>query len=189
GRSRPARGPDVLAGDRDDPGRRRHEAAGAAALRAGADRTMEYTVGRTRLVLLQGDITDQSVDAIVNAANSGLRGGSGVDGAIHRRGGPDIMAECRAIIDRIGELDDGDAVRTTAGRLNAKHIVHTVGPIYKGGSKGEAAKLARAWTRSLEVAQEAGARTVAFPAISTGVYGYPVADAARVSLGAALAWL
>jgi len=150
---------------------------------------MEYTIGRTRLVLVHGDITDQSVDAIVNAANSGLRGGSGVDGAIHRRGGPDIMAECRAIIARIGELEDGDAVRTTAGRLNAKHVVHTVGPTYKGGHKGEAEKLARAWTRSLEVAQEAGARTVAFPAISTGVYGYPVTDAARVSLGAALACL
>lgn len=153
------------------------------------DMATGQAIDRTRLVLLQGDLTDQSVDAIVNAANSRLAGGGGVDGAIHRRGGPDIMAECRTIIDRIGQLEPGDAVRTTAGRLNAKHVVHTVGPIYKDGNSGEAETLARAWTRSLEVAHDAGARTVAFPAISTGVYGYPVADAARVSLGAVLGYL
>ena len=149
----------------------------------------EYTIGHTRLLLKQGDITEEDVDAIVNAANSSLLGGGGVDGAIHRRGGPEILAECRAIVARIGRCEPGEAVRTTGGRLKAEHVVHTVGPVYGGGDPGEADVLAGAWTRSLEVAQEAGARSVAFPAISTGVYGYPVGEAARVSLNAAAAYL
>lgn len=148
-----------------------------------------FIVGRTALVLLQGDITEQGVDVIVNAANSTLLGGGGVDGAIHRRGGPAILAECRAIVARIGRCDPGEAVLTTAGMLPAKHVVHTVGPYYRGGGHGEAEVLARAWTRSLEVARDAGSRSIAFPAISTGVYGYPVRDAAAVSLRAAAMFL
>lgn len=149
----------------------------------------EHRIGRTRLTLLQGDITEQAVDAIVNAANSSLLGGGGVDGAIHRRGGPAILAECRAIVARISRCEPGDAVRTTAGRLPAKHVVHAVGPVYRDGTRGEADVLARTWTRSLEVAHDAGARTVAFPAISTGAYGYPVREAARVSLRAVAEYL
>lgn len=149
----------------------------------------EYTIGHTRLVLKQGDITEEDVDAIVNAANSSLLGGGGVDGAIHRRGGPAILAECRTIVARIGRCEPGEAVRTTGGRLKAEHVVHTVGPVYRGGDNGEAEVLARAWTRSLEVAHEAGARSVALPAISTGVYGYPVGEAACVSLTAAATYL
>lgn len=142
-------------------------------------------IGDTRIVILHGDITEQRVDAIVNAANSTLLGGGGVDGAIHRAGGPEILAECRAIVGDIGRCETGDAVATTAGRLLAKLVVHTVGPVWHGGERGEDALLARAWTRSLEVATALGARDVAFPAISTGVYRFPMERAARVSLQAA----
>ena len=128
--------------------------------------------------LVQGDITRQEVDAIVNAANSGLRGGGGVDGAIHRAGGPAIMAECR----RIGGCPAGEAVITTGGDLPARHVIHAVGPIYRGGSSGEEQLLAGAYRRSLEVAVENGLRSVAFPSISTGVYGYPILQAARTAL-------
>ena len=138
----------------------------------------ELKIGKTRLTLVQGDITVQQVDAIVNAANAALRGGGGVDGAIHRAGGPDIVAECR----RIGGCPTGNAVRTTAGRLPAHHVIHTVGPIWSGGDNGEPQLLASAYRRSLEVAAEHGARTVAFPSISTGVYGYPKALAAETAL-------
>ncbi len=140
----------------------------------------ELTVDKTRLTLVQGDITVQQVDAIVNAANSALRGGGGVDGAIHRAGGPDIMAECR----RIGGCPPGQAVRTTAGRLSANHVIHTVGPVWSGGDAGEPDLLASAYRRSLEVAAAHGARTVAFPSISTGVYGYPKDMAAETALQA-----
>ena len=140
----------------------------------------ELLVGTTRLTLVQGDITVQKVDAIVNAANAALRGGGGVDGAIHRAGGPEIMAECR----RIGGCPTGDAVRTTAGRLPADHVIHTVGPIWSGGNAGEPDLLASAYRRSLEVAAAHGARTVAFPSISTGVYGYPKAQASETALDA-----
>ena len=151
--------------------------------------SVEYRIGSARLTLIEGDITQQEVDVIVNAANSSLLGGGGVDGAIHRRGGPEILAECRQIVARIGRLEPGEAVRTTAGRLPARHVVHTVGPVYRDGTRGEAEVLSRAWRRSLEVALEAAARTVAFPAISTGVYGYPVDEAARVSRDAAASFL
>ena len=144
-----------------------------------------FVIGRTRIVIGQGDITEQRVGAIVNAANSSLLGGGGVDGAIHRAGGPAILAECRAIVARIGRCETGDAVATTAGRLPARLVVHTVGSVWHGGDRGEDALLARAWTRSLEVATAHGARDVAFPAISTGVYGFPMARAAGVSLRAA----
>jgi O-acetyl-ADP-ribose deacetylase len=134
-----------------------------------------------RLELVQGDITTVAVDAIVNAANSSLLGGGGVDGAIHRAGGPSILAECR----RLGGCDPGDAKATTAGNLPARYVVHTVGPVWRGGGAGEAELLAAAHRRSVEVADGLGCVSVAFPAISTGIYGYPVGRAAGVALPAA----
>ena len=139
---------------------------------------MKRTIGVTTISLVRGDITDQHVDAIVNAANAQLAGGSGVDGAIHRAGGPTIMAECRAI----GGCPTGKAVRTTAGDLPAKYVIHAVGPIWRGGGHGEPDLLASAYTASLEAAAAAGARTIAFPSISTGAYGYPKASAADIAL-------
>jgi O-acetyl-ADP-ribose deacetylase (regulator of RNase III) len=143
-----------------------------------------------RVVLLEGDITEQRVDAIVNAANSTLMGGGGVDGAIHRRGGPSILAECRELRrTRFPEgLPTGQAVATTAGELPARWVIHTVGPVY-AKSQDRSALLASCHTESLRVADELGARTVAFPAISTGVYGYPLELAAPVAIAATQAAL
>lgn len=144
----------------------------------------EMKVSDTRVVLLRGDITEQDVDAIVNAANSTLLGGGGVDGAIHRKGGPAVLDACRAIreTDWPDGLPTGRAVITPAGRLPARYVIHTVGPVWRGGDRGEAELLADAYRNSLELARENELRTVAFPSISTGAYGYPVADAARVAL-------
>lgn len=130
------------------------------------------------LELVQGDITQQSVDAIANAANSGLRGGGGVDGAIHRAGGPTIMDECR----KIGGCPTGSAVATGAGNLDAKFVFHAVGPIWHGGNSGEAEKLAGAYATCMQLAEEKGISSIAFPSISTGVYGYPVDAAAAIAL-------
>ncbi|MER7917087.1 MULTISPECIES: O-acetyl-ADP-ribose deacetylase [unclassified Streptomyces] len=137
----------------------------------------------TGILLVQGDITHQSADAIVNAANSSLLGGGGVDGAIHRRGGPEILAECRALrAARYGRgLPTGQAVATTAGRLDAQWVIHTVGPVFSA-SEDRSPLLASCYRESLDIADALGARTVAFPAISTGVYRWPMADAARIAL-------
>ncbi|MFE7029037.1 O-acetyl-ADP-ribose deacetylase [Streptomyces sp. NPDC057621] len=138
----------------------------------------------TGIELVRGDITLQSVDAIVNAANSSLLGGGGVDGAIHRRGGPEILAECRKLrASHYGKgLRTGQAVATTAGRLDARWVIHTVGPVFSG-SEDRSELLASCYRESLRVADELGARTVAFPAISAGIFGWPMEDAARVAVG------
>jgi O-acetyl-ADP-ribose deacetylase (regulator of RNase III) len=135
------------------------------------------TVGQSRMEVVRGDITQQNTDAIVNAANSGLRGGGGVDGAIHRAGGPAILAECK----QLGGCPTGDAKITTGGKLKAKYVVHAVGPVYHDGKHREAEMLASAYQRSLEVGAENGVTTIAFPSISTGAYAFPIADAARVA--------
>lgn len=138
----------------------------------------EAQIGPVRLRLIEADITTVPADAIVNAANEGLRGGGGVDGAIHRVGGPTIMEECR----RIGRCPTGQAVVTDAGRLPARYVIHTVGPIWRGGQHGEAQLLAAAYASSLDRASELGVRSVVFPSLSTGAYGYPLQDAARIAL-------
>jgi O-acetyl-ADP-ribose deacetylase (regulator of RNase III) len=139
-----------------------------------------------RLTLVQGDITTQAVDAIVNAANSRLMGGGGVDGAIRRAGGPVIEEDCAAIRSRQGGCPTGSAVITRAGHLACRHVIHAVGPIWQGGGLGEAELLAAAYRSALALAADHGVRTIAFPSISTGVYGYPVESAARVAIRAVL---
>jgi O-acetyl-ADP-ribose deacetylase (regulator of RNase III) len=140
---------------------------------------MELRVGQSLIELVEGDITDQVVEAIVNAANPTLLGGGGVDGAIHRAGGPQILVECR----KLGGCDTGDAKITTGGRLNARYVIHTVGPVFwREGPERAAELLSSAYRRSLEVAAENAVRTVAFPSISTGAYGYPLEEAAPIAL-------
>ncbi|GLY74677.1 macro domain-containing protein [Actinoallomurus iriomotensis] len=143
-----------------------------------------WEAGDMRITLVLGDITEQDTDAVVNAANSSLLGGGGVDGAIHRRGGPEILAECRQLrASKYGKgLPTGQAVATTAGRLPARWVIHTVGPVY-AKSEDRSALLASCYRESLRVAAELGARTVAFPAVSAGIYGWPLDDAARIAVG------
>ncbi len=139
----------------------------------------------TRFVIRRGDITVEECDFIVNAANNGLRGGGGVDGAIHRAGGAAIMQECDAIRAERGGCPTGEAVLTTAGDLKARHVVHTVGPVWYGGRRSEEQKLTAAYRSSLKLAASRDGGAIAFPSISTGVYGYPVEQAAPVALGVA----
>ena len=143
---------------------------------------LERTINKTRLSLIKGDITMQATDAIVNAANSSLMGGGGVDGAIHRAGGPAILDECKRIVSKVGRLPTGQAVITTGGNLTAKHVIHTVGPIWHGGKHSEPELLASAYRESLQLAVENGLRTISFPSISTGAYGYPVRLASQTAL-------
>ncbi|HYG49516.1 MAG TPA: O-acetyl-ADP-ribose deacetylase [Flavobacteriales bacterium] len=135
-----------------------------------------------KIKLIRGDITKQTVDAIVNAANTSLMGGGGVDGAIHRAGGPSILDDCRKIVAKQGGCKTGEAVITTAGKLPAKYVIHTVGPVWNGGHKGEPEKLANCYRNSLRLAVENGCKTIAFPNISTGVYGFPKQLAAEITV-------
>ena len=146
--------------------------------KADEDKVYEIKVGPPTLKLLRGDITAEETDAIVNAANSKLAGGGGVDGAIHRAGGSDIMKECG----RFDGCPTGTAVITTAGLLKARYVIHTVGPVYRGGAHGEAGLLASAYGSSLALAAGKGLSSIAFPSISTGVYAYPIEEAARIAL-------
>ncbi len=143
---------------------------------------MEMKIGKGTLSLVQGDITAEATDAIVNAANSRLAGGGGVDGAIHRAGGPAIMEESR----KFGGCPTGQAVITSGGNLDAKFVIHAVGPIWRGGLHGEAELLQSAYRASLRLASERGLKTIAFPALSAGAYGYPLAEAARIALTTAV---
>ncbi len=150
---------------------------------------MEILINQTKLTLVQGDITGQATDAIVNAANSSLMGGGGVDGAIHRAGGPAIMEECKQIVARQGRLPPGKAVITTGGNLPAKYVIHTVGPVWRGGTQNEDKTLAGCYTESLQIAEEKQLKSIAFPSISTGAFGYPVDLAAEVAIEAVISFL
>jgi O-acetyl-ADP-ribose deacetylase len=151
-------------------------------------RVQDFTIrlvlesGRTVEFDGPGDITRETTDAIVNAANSSLLGGGGVDGAIHRGGGPAILAECRMIVGKIGRLPPGQAVITTGGNLAAKHVIHTVGPIYRGGDQGQAETLASCHRECICLADQHGLQSLSFPAVSTGAFGYPVSEAAPIAI-------
>ena len=144
--------------------------------------TKRVNINKTKLALIQGDITKQRTDGIVNAANSSLLGGGGVDGAIHRAGGRKILEECMKIREKQGGCPTGEAVITTGGNLQAKYVIHTVGPIWRGGNHDEPKMLANCYCNSLNLAVENGLETLSFPSISTGVYGYPVGEASLVAL-------
>jgi len=146
-------------------------------------------VNGSMLSIIQGDITQQKTDAIVNAANSSLMGGGGVDGAIHRAGGPAILEECKQIVSRQGRLPTGQAVITTAGNMKARHVIHTVGPIWHGGTGGEAGLLASAYRESLNVAADNGIASISFPSISTGAYGYPLDEASVIAVKTVVSFL
>ena len=150
---------------------------------------VQIAVNKSALTIIQGDITQQATDAIVNAANSSLMGGGGVDGAIHRAGGPAILEECKQIVARQGRLPAGRAVITTGGNLPAKYVIHTVGPVWHGGDKDEEEILESAYRESLKIATDNNLASVAFPSISTGAYGYPIAQAAVTALGTVAAFL
>ncbi len=146
-------------------------------------------IGLVQLQLLRGDLTKIKVDAIVNAANAELIGGGGVDGAIHAVGGPEIMQELNVVRNRIGRCPTGSAVVTGAGRLPARFVFHAVGPVYRGGNAGEPQALASCYSKCLDLALEHGAKTISFPSISTGVYGYPIEQAAPLALRSIASWL
>ena len=150
---------------------------------------MQAVIDHTRVSIVQGDITEQSADAIVNAANPGLMGGGGVDGAIHRAGGPAILEQCKQIISSQGPLPPGKAVASTGGRLKATYVIHTVGPIWHGGVRNEARILASAYRECLKVAADMKLTSVAFPSISTGAYGYPLVEASRIAISSVCSFL
>ncbi len=150
---------------------------------------MEAKVNKTKVSMIQGDITKQATDAIVNAANSSLMGGGGVDGAIHRAGGPAILEECKKIVAQQGRLPTGQAVITTGGNLKARFVVHTVGPVWHGGSGNEAELLRSAYRECLKLASDNKLDSIAFPSISTGAYGYPVDQAAKIAVGTVISFL
>lgn len=152
---------------------------------------MDARIGNIRITLVLGDITEQDTDIIVNAANPSLMGGGGVDGAVHRKGGHDILRECKLIRQSLWKegLPTGEAVATAAGRLKAKKVIHTVGPVWSGGDKGEPELLARAYRNCLALALKMGLKTVSFPSISTGAYGYPVERASMTAIRAVLGFL
>ena len=143
---------------------------------------LTFANGQTLELHGPGDITKETTEAIANAANSSLLGGGGVDGAIHRAGGPAILQECKRIVAKIGTLPAGKAVITTGGRLPAKYVIHTVGPVYRGGQQHEAETLASCYAESIRIADDHGIRSLAFPSVSTGVFGYPVPEAAEIAV-------
>ncbi len=143
---------------------------------------METKIGKTKLSLIQGDITLQKTEAIVNAANTSLLGGGGVDGAIHRVGGPKILEECKAIRAKQGGCPTGEAVITSGGNMKTKYVIHTVGPVWSGGNRGEEQLLRNAYYNSLDLAREKGIKSVSFPSISTGVYRFPIDKASRIAI-------
>ena len=149
----------------------------------------QRTINQTKISLIQGDITRQDTDAIVNAANPSLMGGGGVDGAIHRAGGRAILEQCKEIVSKQGRLPTGKAVITSGGNLKAKYVIHTVGPIWQGGTKNEAELLTSAYQESLKLATEHNLESISFPSISTGAYGYPVEEAAKVAIKAVISFL
>ena len=151
--------------------------------------TEQLEVGKVTVILLKGDITQQATTAIVNAANSSLMGGGGVDGAIHHAGGPSILEECRKIVSRIGRLETGKAVITTAGNLKSRYVIHTVGPVWHGGNSGERELLARAYTESLKIAVAYKLKSVSFPSISTGAYRFPVDNAAGIAINTVVSFI
>ena len=143
---------------------------------------MQTKVNNTKLSLIRGDITEQDTEAIVNAANTSLLGGGGVDGAIHRAGGPEILEECKKIRARQEGCPTGEAVITTGGKLKAKYVIHTVGPVWSGGNQNENLLLGNAYRNSLILAKDKGIKSISFPSISTGAYRFPIYDAARIAL-------
>jgi O-acetyl-ADP-ribose deacetylase (regulator of RNase III) len=143
---------------------------------------MEKTIGKTKLNLIQGDITLQETEAIVNAANTSLLGGGGVDGAIHRAGGPKILEECKVIRAKQESCPTGEAVITSGGNMATKYVIHTVGPVWSGGNRNEGQLLRNAYYNSLNLAKENGIKSISFPSISTGVYRFPIDKAARIAL-------
>jgi len=152
------------------------------------DFTIRLVLERERTIEFFGpaDLTSEATEAVVNAANSSLLGGGGVDGAIHRAGGPAILAECRQIVSKIGSLPAGQAVITTGGKMAAKYVIHTVSPIYRGGEYGEAEKLASCHRECIRLADEHGLQSLSFPAISTGAFGYPVSEAAIIAISSTI---
>jgi len=153
---------------------------------SGSPEVLRVAIGERSLIIAgPGDITREETDAIVNAANSSLLGGGGVDGAIHRAGGPAILEECRRIVERIGRLPAGQAVATCAGKLAARYVIHTVGPFWSGGGRDEPETLASCHRESIRIADELQLASIAFPAISTGAYRYPVEQAAQVAVSSA----